>query len=167
MYKNLLRTALLLTLIAFAGGRVCAEGIRVGDAFAKGSKDGQSWTIGTGSIEASFEFVNGQLSRTSIANKTVDSTCVYESESAPFAVDVPHSGPFRFETLWSKSLSPGASADPASEQLTIPVKKDDLIGFGAVTRLDDRGALIEWPSTLDYGDGSPCLASTDDPTFPQ
>ncbi|MBX7259281.1 MAG: malectin, partial [Candidatus Hydrogenedentes bacterium] len=42
-----------------------------------------------------------------------------------------------------------------------------LIGFGAVTRLDDRGALIEWPSTLDYGDGSPCLASTDDPTFPQ
>lgn len=159
------RAVWILIVVATASAE-CAEAalVRVDDAFAKESADGQTWTIGTDTIEAAYEYRDGRFRQTRFVNGLAKPAPNYASTvlpSAPFGVDpLSALGPFSVTTLWSTVVGE-SSVNPTNDNLQIPVKKGDLIGFCAGSGSDDRGTSVAWTVTLAYGDGEIFVSSDD------
>lgn len=140
--------------------------IKEQDAYARADETRQIWEIGTSAVQLTYSCREGTLNLVSLRNKTVTPNIEYVAQPLPFGTDTLGLGKYTLESIWSKSLTPGESADPAAEDLRIEVKRDDLIGFAAATRSDDGGAALHWETVLDYGDGTLC-ASAEDAELPQ
>ena len=123
---------------------LAAVDVQEGDAFARVDAEHQTWTIGTGTVQMSYEFKDGQLRLVSFQNKLSTPVREYASPSVVFGADSMNVGAFGLDTVWSKSLTTGQKVDPAADNLHLDVKKDDLIGFGVTTCVDDAGALANW-----------------------
>ena len=154
--------ALSLCQWAFLGR---AADVRVGGAYARGSADEKTWSIGTDSVGLAFECRDGQFRLLSFQNKLMSPAREYvqaETASAPFALE-PYSfiGRFVVETAWAKFLPNAATADPAAENLKLAVKKGDLIGFSVGPHGDFSGDETEWATTVDYQDGESYTSSKD------
>jgi len=158
--------AVWILIVAATASAACAEAavVRVDDAFAKGSADGQTWTIGTDTIEATYECRDGRLRQTRFVNRLTKPDRDYVSATspcAPFGIDsVSSLGPFSMTDLWSAVVGE-SPANPAGDNLQAPVKKGDLIGFCAGSGSDDSGASVVWAVTLEYGDGERYVSSDD------
>lgn len=139
-------------LVAAWGGGVGE--IRQGDAFVRADSGSQTWTIGTASVEMTYSVENERLRLTGFRNKLGNPPCEYAAPSVAFGEGDSSAGTFAIDTVWSKTLAPGKSVDPAEDGVRLAVKKDELIGFGAATYSDDAGAAVGWPVTVDYGDGN-------------
>lgn len=165
---NGLRIGVALFWLVLASAQcVWARDVRVEDAFVRDSSDGQIWTIGTDAVEAVYICEEGQIRQPSLRNKLASPPQEYGSDPAPFGLSASSStGPFAFEAVWSKGLQGGSTVDLATDAVRLDVKKDDLIGFGAATHSDDQPASVNWPVSVDYGDGTR-FASTDDPEMAQ
>jgi len=149
---------LFLALASFAS----AVEVRVGDAFARAETEDQVWTIGTGTVQMTFAFRDGQFQLASLLNTSDGQTTEYALASAPFSAGPVNVGPYHFENLWSRTLAAGETAGPATDNLRITVKGGDLIGFGAATGSDDAGADVDWTTTVSYVDGV-TYSSSDEP----
>ena len=145
-----------LSFVAFclvAGPCLAAAKVEEGDAFARTDAEKQTWTIGTAAVQMTYACKDGQLRLESFQNKTSTPVREYASQSVPFGVEAQSAGAFAFETLWSKTLTAGESADLAADTVHLTVKQGELLGFGVTTGADDAGATVNWATVLDYGDG--------------
>lgn len=107
-------------------------GLQVGDAYAYRSADGQVWTIGNGAMEQVFAGYDGRFRLISYKNKLTDPPSEYVNEAmagAPFTLDArPFAGRYLFDELWAQDLGAGSSVDFSKSNLSIIVKKGDLVG---------------------------------------
>jgi hypothetical protein len=143
----------------------------VGDAYARGSLDGTEWAIGSKTIELVFQAKDGQFRLISFKNRTVQPPVEYlkrEAALAPFAFErssLP-AGDTVIQSLWEKNLKKGEAADPASENLSVTVKKGDRIGFSVEHGGNYASTTTRWPVTIAYDTGER-YASTEDSALGQ
>ncbi|MHB9037816.1 MAG: malectin domain-containing carbohydrate-binding protein [Armatimonadota bacterium] len=137
-------------------------GIKVGDAYVSANQDRSTWKIGTKSVQMTFALESGKLCMISCKNKLTQPVREYvDSKSAadPLSSGKPlFSDRYVIDTVWSKTLSAGASADPTGDNVRLTVKKGDLIGF-AVNKRDQ--SAVDWVTKVEYGDGDSYKSSDD------
>ncbi|MCL5098609.1 MAG: hypothetical protein M1608_13985, partial [Candidatus Omnitrophica bacterium] len=139
--------------------------IQVGDAYARGSADGQNWVIGTKSIEMTFACQGDRFRLTSYRNKLYDPPIEYvdaKAAAAPFLLESAHFGEqFKVERLWSKPFVGNAVVDPGLDHVQVTVRQGDMIGFSVGPHGAFEGDQVRWITTLDYGDGESYSSSQD------
>jgi len=152
---SLLSCCLALASAALA---IAAETkVDVGDAYVRGSADGQRWSIGTQGVEMTFESRDGGFRTAGFQNRLVSPPLEYidaKGSAAPFLASTQHFVErYTIETLWGKPMVGPVTLDPAADNVRITVKKGDRIGFAVGPHGDYSSDHLRWPVTVDYGDG--------------
>ncbi|MDD5706929.1 MAG: malectin domain-containing carbohydrate-binding protein [Kiritimatiellae bacterium] len=148
-----------------ATGSLAVTGARVGDAYVRGSADGQRWTIGTEAVEMRLEVRDGRFAMTGFLNKLAHPAVEYvdaNEASHPLGWGASYvTDRYRFRQLWTKPLQTAASVDPADDRLQLTVKKGDRIGFAVNSGGDCLYDATEWVSIVAYDDGETYTSTND------
>ena len=155
--------ATLAVLVCCAGS--ARADAQVDDAYARGSSDGKTWTIGTSAVELVLESRDGLFRLVNYRNKLVSPAVEYvdsAAAAAPFALNnADYLGRFAVTEVWTKYLPGSATADPANDNVRIAVEKGELIGFAVGPHGDFISDQTQWITTLDYGGGEVYTSSQD------
>ncbi|MCL5096663.1 MAG: hypothetical protein M1608_03860, partial [Candidatus Omnitrophica bacterium] len=147
----------MLLVIGLPGPACGAADVKVDDAFARASADGKRWEIGTDAIQLTFESRLGRLFLASFKNKLCLPAHEYANDSIPWqplSLGTPYVVErYNVKEVWSKYLPLNGSADPDSDNLRLTVRKGDMIGFAVGPHGSYYGDEVQWPVTVNYGDG--------------
>ena len=169
---RLMTLRMFLTIALLIAWRIVCDAadVQVGDAYIRTSVSGQTWTVGTDAVEWVLDGSGGQFLLTRFQNKLTSPTREYiaaQSTTTPFGVKLPVStGEYLVDTIWSKYLPWGATADPANDSLSLVVESGDKVGFAVGPHGDYAGDETKWLTTVRYTDGQ-TFHSTDDPSLNQ
>ena len=160
-----LRIFLCLALLNGWSALCGATDVQVDDAYIRGEADGQTWRVGTAAVEWVLDGTGGRFRLTHFQNKLTTPTRDYvapETAAPPFAVKLPiATGEYRVESLWTRELPSGATADPAGDKLSVTVEAGEMIGFAVGAHGDYSGDQTEWPTTVRYADGQTFHSAAD------
>lgn len=165
-YRDIRFVAYILgiTLISALNAASAAD-VTVGDAYARSEESGQRWTIGTGSVEQVFECREGQFHLASYLNKLTQPAAEYvlpETAAAPFGLEAASfAGPYHLEEIWSKTINPQSTANPAADKVSLKVEKGDRIGFCALAAQDAVWNTVEWATSVNYANGQSYVSTED------
>lgn len=157
---------LALTMVQIA----VADDVAVGDAYVRSESNGARWIIGSQGIEQVFDCSHDKFLLKSYKNKLTQPTTEYvvaNEACTPFGLEVASfAGRHRLEKIWTKSLEPQTSADPADDHVAIEVKRGQLLGFCVLGAGDAVVDCVDWTAKVAYADGQN-FASTDNPQLDQ
>jgi len=124
------------------------------DAFIRSNAQDQTWTVGTAAVELVLQFGHGHLRAASLKNKVISPIREYVQANGAadvFALQTPSDRErYQTETVWTKYLPVGSTADPADDQVQIPVRRGDLIGFAVGPHGDYAGDETQWTTVVQY-----------------
>ena len=166
MTKAFVKLMARLAVVALATRGVSNAGeVQIGNAFVRGSADGQSWIIGTKAAELEFAYQADQCQIVSFKNKTVDPPREYVAKDTVLPTFVLQNNlypdKFTVKPVWSKYLPFGATADLITDNLRLTVRQDDLIGFAVGPHGDYHGDQIKWITSVEYADGDQYVSTQD------
>ena len=144
--------------VALADGKGSKAAAKVGDAYARGSDGGFVWTIGTKSIQMTFDGRGGVFRLVSFLNKSCDPPLEYvdaKTAAAPFALDSESFGKKRTgakpaaeaDSQWT--LKTGAARQVASGgrpavQLDVTLTRGDILAQFHVLAFPGTSILRQW-----------------------
>ena len=130
---------------AIGGGSALSADLTVGDAYVRGSEDGQTWTIGTRAVQMDFECRGGKFRWTSFQNRLVDPPREYvdmKTAETPFALDTPEgTHQWRLESGTTRLVSAGGR--PALE-LDLTLTRQTLRAQMHVLAFPGTSVVREW-----------------------
>ncbi len=163
---------LLAAVVGGAGAKDAAksQSVRVADAYVRAAADGRQWSIGSKAVDLAIACRGGRFCIVGLTNKTGTKPRQYVSADAPCdllasSASSPNDT-HTVEDVWSREFPRDATIDLTAEHLTFTVRKGDMLGFAVGPHGDYAGDQIDWPVTLDYGDGE-VYSSADDKKLDQ
>ena len=142
----------LVSVCTWGVAKGVAADLTVGDAYVRGSGDGQTWTIGTRAVQMVFECRDGKFRWVSFQNRLVDPPREYvdkDAAEAPFVLDSTiASQPWKLESGEPRQVSAGGR--PAL-QLDLSLTHDVLRVQMHILAFPGTSVVREWLEVANTG----------------
>jgi malectin (di-glucose binding ER protein) len=152
---------LMLVAVTVSAGLAEANELTFGDAYARGSNEDLVWTIGTESVEMTFDGREGVFRLVSFLNKTCEPPLEYvdaKTAAAPFALDSTAEANSQW-TLKTGTARQVTSGGRPAVQLDVTLVRGDVLAQFHVLAFPGTSILRQWVDIENTGSQSLALKS--------
>ncbi len=166
-YRFLIRLSAAIVVVPISAGLVKANERTVADAYARGSANGLTWTIGTKSVQMTFDGRGGEFRLTSFLNKSCEPPLEYveaKTAAAPFSLDSENPAKPAAEadsqwTLKNGSVRQVPSGGRPAVQLDVTLTRASIVAQFHVLAFPGTPILRQWVEIENAGSGPVGLKS--------